>query len=67
MEVHALKHVDDGRHQLLGQGEGRVMLRIAADLQHALAELGEGDREVRRGCRFSNPALAIFNVGSRWT
>jgi hypothetical protein len=35
------------------------MLWITADLKHALAELGEGGRQIR-GCRaFANPAFAI--------
>ena len=38
MEFDRLKHVDDGRHQFLGQRERAVMLGIATDLQHALAE-----------------------------
>ncbi len=39
VEVHGFQHVDHRRHQTLGQREGRVVLGIAADLQHALAEL----------------------------
>ena len=35
------------------------MLGIAADLQHALAELGERDREVRRGRALADAALAV--------
>src|SRR5262249_28550530 len=43
----------------LGQRESRIVLRIAADLQHALAELGERNREVRRHRALADAALAI--------
>jgi hypothetical protein len=46
VEVHALQHVDHGGDHALGEGEGAVVLGIAADLQHALAELGEGDERL---------------------
>jgi hypothetical protein len=59
VEVDVLQHVDHGRHQLLGQGEGRVVLGVAADLQDALAEPGEGDGEVRGGRRLADAALAV--------
>jgi hypothetical protein len=59
VEVHRLEHVDDGGQHLLGQREGAVVLGIAADLQHALAELGEGDRQVRRGGALADAALAV--------
>jgi len=59
MEVYALQHVDHGRHQALGQREGAIMLGVAADLQHPLAELGEGSRQVRRGRALADAALAI--------
>ena len=36
-----------------------VVLRIAADLQHALAELGERDGQVGRGRALADAALAI--------
>ena len=39
MEIHRLQDVDDGRRQLLGQGEGRIVLRIATNLQDSLAKL----------------------------
>src|SRR6056297_2202671 len=35
------------------------MLGVAADLQHPLAHLGEGGRQVRAGRRFADAALAI--------
>ena len=35
------------------------MLGIAADLQHALAELGERDRQVRRRRALADAALAV--------
>jgi hypothetical protein len=59
MEIHRLQRVDHGRHQPLGQREGRIVLGIAADLQHALAELGEGDREVGRRRALADAALAV--------
>ena len=36
-----------------------VVLRVAADLQHALAKLGEGDREIRDGRALADPAFAV--------
>jgi hypothetical protein len=53
------QHVDHRRHQAFGQREGAVVLGVAADLQHALAELGKGDRQVGRGRRFADAALAV--------
>jgi hypothetical protein len=35
VEIDLLEDVDDGRLQVPGQGEGRIVLRIAADLQDA--------------------------------
>jgi hypothetical protein len=37
----------------------RVVLRVAADLQHALAQLGKGCRQVGRGGRLADAALAV--------
>ena len=59
VEVHALQHVDDGRHEPLGQREGRIVLRVAADLQHALADLGERGREIGRHRALADAALAV--------
>jgi len=59
VEVHRFEDVDDRRHQTLGQGEGRVVLGITADLEHALAELGERDRQVRGGRALADAALAV--------
>jgi len=59
MEVHGFEDIDHRRHQALGQGKGRVVLRIAADLQDALAELGKGDRQVRGGRALADAALAV--------
>ncbi len=38
VEIHGFQDVDHGRHQTLGQRERRIVLGIAADLQHALAK-----------------------------
>jgi hypothetical protein len=35
------------------------VLRVAADLEHALAELGEGHGQVRRGRALADAALAV--------
>ena len=59
VKVHPLEDVDHRRDHLLGQGEGAVVLRVAADLQHPFAELGEGRREVRAGGAFANPTFAV--------
>ena len=59
MELHGLQRVDDGGGEALGEGEGGVVLGIAADLQHALAELGEGHRQIRRGRALADAALAV--------
>ena len=59
VELDRFEHVDHGRHQLLGQGEGRIVLRIAADLEHPVAQHRERRRKVRRGGRFADPAFAI--------
>jgi hypothetical protein len=59
VEVDRLEHVDDGGHQLLGQREGAVVLGVAADLQHPLAELGEGGRQVGGGGALADAALAV--------
>ena len=42
VEIHGFKDVDHRGHHLLGEREGAVVLRVAADLQHPLAQLGEG-------------------------
>ncbi len=59
VEVDLLEDVDDRGHQPLGQREGGVVLGIAADLQHALAELGQRDRKVRRRRALADATLAI--------
>ena len=59
VEFDRFQHVDHRRHQLLGEGEGAVMLGIAADLEHLVAEFGERGRKVRRGGRLADPALAV--------
>jgi hypothetical protein len=59
VKIHGFEHVDDGRHQTLGQRESRVMLRIAADLQHALAELGKSHGQIRRRRALADTALAV--------
>ena len=59
VELHRFERVDDGRREPLGEREGRVVLGIAADLQHALAELGERDRKVRRRRALADAALAV--------
>jgi hypothetical protein len=40
-------------------GEGGIVLRVAADLQDALAHDREGGGEVRRGGGLADPALAV--------
>jgi hypothetical protein len=47
MEADAVEHVDHGRDHPAGQGECAVVLRVAADLQHPLAQLREGHGQVR--------------------
>ena len=42
VEIHLFQNVDHGRLQPAGQGKGAVMLRVTADLQHALAHFGKG-------------------------
>ena len=42
VEVHLLEDVDHRRHHLVGEGEGAVVLGVAADLKHPLAQLREG-------------------------
>ncbi len=59
VEIMLFQHVDHGGHQFLGQREGAVMLGIATDLQHALAEQGESRGQIGRCCRFADAALAI--------
>jgi hypothetical protein len=59
VEVDLFEHVDDRWHQLLGEREGRVVLRITADLQHALAQLGKGCRQVGGGGGLADTALAV--------
>jgi hypothetical protein len=59
VELHRLEHVDDRGHQRLGQGEGGIVLRVAADLDHPLAELGKGHGQVRRGRALADAALAV--------
>ena len=59
MELHRLQRVDDCRSEALGQREGRIVLGVAADLQHALAELRERDRQVRRRRALADAALAV--------
>jgi hypothetical protein len=59
MEIDLLQHVDHRGHQALGQREGGIVLGVAADLQHPLAELGKRHRQVRRGRRLADPALAV--------
>jgi hypothetical protein len=59
VEIDRLEHVDDGRQHLLRQREGRVVLRVAADLQHALAKLRERGRQVARRGALADAALAV--------
>ncbi len=47
MELHGFERVDHRRREALGQREGRIMLGIAANLQHALAEFRKGDGKIR--------------------
>ena len=46
VEVDRLQYIDHRGHELLGERESGVVLGVAADLQHSLAELGECDRQV---------------------
>src|ERR1700734_3124732 len=59
VKLHRLQSVDDGRDQALGEREGGIVLRVAADLQDAPPELCERDGEIGRGGALSNAALAI--------
>ena len=59
MKVDLLHDVDDGRHQLLGQGEGRIVLRITADLKHALTQFRKRHGQIRRRGALADPALAV--------
>ena len=59
MEVDRLEHVDHGGQHLLGQREGAVVFRVAADLQHPLAHLREGRRQVAAGGALADASLAV--------
>ena len=59
MEIDRFQRIDHGWHQALSQREGGIVLGIAADLQHSLADLRKGRGEIGRGCRLPDPALAI--------
>ena len=59
VEVHRLQRVDHRRREALRQREGRIVLGVAADLQHALAELGERDRKVGGRRALADAALAV--------
>jgi mannitol/fructose-specific phosphotransferase system IIA component (Ntr-type) len=59
VKIDRFEDVDHGRDQALGEREGRVMLRVAADLQNPLAEFREGGGKIRGRRRFSDPAFAI--------
>ena len=65
VEADAVQHVDHRRDHPAGQREGAVVLRIAADLQHPLAELAEGNREVRAGRALADAALAVDGEDGR--
>jgi hypothetical protein len=59
VEIDLLQDVDHRGLQVPGQREGRIVLRVAADLQHLLAQFGKRRRQVRGGGRFADPALAV--------
>ena len=59
VEVDLLEDVDDRGLQAAREGEGGIMLRVAADLQHAFAHHGKRGREVRRGGGLADAALAV--------
>jgi hypothetical protein len=59
VEVDILEDVDDGGLQTTCQCERRVMFRVAADLEDALAHDREGGGEVRGGRGLADPALAV--------
>ena len=59
VEVDRLQDIDDRGHERLGQGEGGVVLGVAANLNDTLSEFGEGHREVRGGGALANAPLAI--------
>mmetsp|Transcript_71777 Transcript_71777/g.198876 ORF Transcript_71777/g.198876 Transcript_71777/m.198876 type:complete len:207 (+) Transcript_71777:1000-1620(+) len=59
VEVDRLEHVDDRRQHLLGQREGGVVLGVAADLQHPLAQLGKRGGQVARRRALADAALAV--------
>ena len=59
MKINRLQGIDHRRHQGFSQREGRVVLRVAADLNDPFTELGKGRRQVRRGRAFADTAFAI--------
>ena len=59
MEIHGFQRVDHRGIELLGQGEGGIMLGVAADLQHAFTQLAEGRRQIRRGGALADAAFAV--------
>ncbi len=59
VKVDILQDVDHRGHEAAGQGEGRVVFRVATDLQHPPAKRGKGRRQVRRGGRLADAALAV--------
>ena len=59
VEVHGFENVDHRGHHLLGEREGAVVLGIATDLKHPLAELGEGGRQIGAGGALADAPFAI--------
>ena len=59
VEVDFLEDVDHRRHHLVGEGEGAVVLGVAADLQDPFAQLGEGSGEVGGGGGLTDAAFAV--------
>ena len=59
VEINGFEDIDDRGHHPLGEGESAVVLGIATDLQHPLAQLGEGGRQVGGGGGLTDPPLAV--------
>ena len=59
MEIHLLENIDHRRHETASEREGTVVLGVAADLKHPLAQHRKRRRQVRGRRRFADPPLAI--------
>ena len=59
VKIYGFENINHRGHHRLGEGEGGIVLGIAADLKHPFPQLGEGGREVGGGGGFADTALAI--------